>query len=162
MNCSNCGAPMVWIEGRGHFRCDFCATFHFPQPLEDSADRVSPLQAKTETPCPTCREPLQRGAMDGVSVRYCDRCRGILLESSMFAEIVRNRRAAYKGAEPKPVPINPEEFKRKIECPECTRTMEVHPYYGPGNAVIDSCARCRLVWLDHGEMSAIERASGRR
>jgi Zn-finger nucleic acid-binding protein len=40
--------------------------------------------------------------------------------------------------------------------------MDVHPYYGPGSQVIDSCPHCRLVWLDAGELAAIERAPGRR
>jgi Zn-finger nucleic acid-binding protein len=40
--------------------------------------------------------------------------------------------------------------------------MEVHPYYGPGSQVIDSCHRCRLVWIDSGELAAIEKAPGRR
>jgi Zn-finger nucleic acid-binding protein len=39
--------------------------------------------------------------------------------------------------------------------------MDVHPYYGPGAVVLDSCARCTLIWLDHGEIAAIERAPGR-
>jgi Zn-finger nucleic acid-binding protein len=38
--------------------------------------------------------------------------------------------------------------------------MDVHPYYGPGNVVIDTCGKCGLVWLDHGEMAVIENAPG--
>jgi Zn-finger nucleic acid-binding protein len=33
--------------------------------------------------------------------------------------------------------------------------MSVHPYYGPGNAVVDTCGDCLLVWLDHSELSVI-------
>jgi Zn-finger nucleic acid-binding protein len=40
--------------------------------------------------------------------------------------------------------------------------MEVHPYYGPGNVVVDSCCHCGLVWLDAGEISMIETAPGAR
>jgi hypothetical protein len=39
--------------------------------------------------------------------------------------------------------------------------MEVHPYYGPGNVVIDSCSACDLIWLDHGELKQISDAPGR-
>jgi Zn-finger nucleic acid-binding protein len=39
--------------------------------------------------------------------------------------------------------------------------MDVHPYYGPGNAVIDTCGRCALIWLDHGELKVIVTAPER-
>jgi hypothetical protein len=39
--------------------------------------------------------------------------------------------------------------------------MATHPYYGPGNVVIDSCASCELVWLDFGELEQIVKAPGK-
>ena len=33
--------------------------------------------------------------------------------------------------------------------------MDVHPYYGPGNVIIDTCGKCHLVWLDFGELKQI-------
>jgi hypothetical protein len=39
--------------------------------------------------------------------------------------------------------------------------METHPYFGPGNVVIDSCAGCELIWLDFGELKQIVAAPGR-
>jgi hypothetical protein len=35
-----------------------------------------------------------------------------------------------------------------------------HPYYGPGNVVLDSCESCELVWLDFGELKQIVDAPG--
>jgi Zn-finger nucleic acid-binding protein len=35
--------------------------------------------------------------------------------------------------------------------------MDAHPYFGGGNAVVDTCERCGLVWLDAGELAIIER-----
>ena len=37
--------------------------------------------------------------------------------------------------------------------------METHPYYGPGNIVVDTCSECGYLWLDHGEMTRVENAS---
>jgi hypothetical protein len=39
--------------------------------------------------------------------------------------------------------------------------MDTHPYYGPGNVVVDNCARCAVIWLDCGELAAIRDAPGR-
>lgn len=33
--------------------------------------------------------------------------------------------------------------------------MENYAYAGGGNAVVDACDRCRLIWLDAGELAAI-------
>ncbi len=49
--------------------------------------------------------------------------------------------------------------KRQIECPSCSQRMETHPYYGPGNIVVDTCSECGYLWLDHGEISRVENAS---
>ncbi len=38
--------------------------------------------------------------------------------------------------------------------------MDTHPYYGPGNVVIDSCESCQAVWLDFGELRQIVNAPG--
>jgi Zn-finger nucleic acid-binding protein len=37
--------------------------------------------------------------------------------------------------------------------------METHPYYGPGNIVVDTCSECGYLWLDHGDISRVENAS---
>jgi len=39
--------------------------------------------------------------------------------------------------------------------------MDTHPYYGPGNCVVDTCIRCGVIWLDYGEITVITNAPGR-
>ena len=161
MNCVNCGAPMTLIDERDYFRCDFFATFHFPQAAEASADGVKSLGQASEADCPVCQLALVEGSLDGNRVLHCETCRGVLLVGDEFMQIIARRRAQRAGPPVKPTPLNPEELERKIDCPACRKRMDVHPYYGPGNVVIDSCIRCHLIWLDHGEIAAIERAPGR-
>ncbi len=113
-------------------------------------------------PCPCCSDSLSRGMADSHPLRYCSRCCGILIDNRTFAELLRNRRAARSGAEPaEPRPIDPVQYERRIRCPGCRAFMETHPYYGPGNVVIDSCATCAMVWLDHGELATLETAGER-
>ena len=78
-----------------------------------------------------------------------------------FAEVISRRRAWATGTPTEPVPIDRAELERRIVCPSCSGRMEVHPYYGPGNVVIDSCGVCDLVWLDFGELKQIVDAPGR-
>ncbi len=158
MNCTNCGAPMRLVDERDYFCCDFCSTFHFPEPLETSADGVTPLGEESDFDCPVCDGPLTAGSIEDTRVLFCEGCRGVLINGERFTAVVRKRRAAQSGPGEPPKPLDPEELQRKINCPVCHKRMDVHPYYGPGNVVIDSCIRCHLVWLDHGEIAAIERA----
>jgi hypothetical protein len=39
--------------------------------------------------------------------------------------------------------------------------MSTHPYFGPGNVVIDNCEACELAWLDFGELAQIVDAPGK-
>jgi LSD1 subclass zinc finger protein len=162
MNCENCGAPLRHIDGREHFRCEHCETFRFAAPLADSIDRVVLLAEAGEHACPACETPLTDAALDGAKVLCCEACRGLLVESDVFAHVNRRRRAEYDRADVTPTPLDRAQFFRQLACPACQQKMETHPFYGPGNVVIDSCANCRLVWVDYGELAAIERAPGKR
>jgi Zn-finger nucleic acid-binding protein len=78
-----------------------------------------------------------------------------------FADAVTRRRARAAGAPVTPSPLDPRELDTRMPCPSCGERMDVHPYYGPGNVVIDSCSRCDLIWLDFGELAQITDAPGR-
>ena len=162
MNCNNCGAPMTPVDGRNYLSCGFCHTFHFPTELENSADRITPLVQQGNLACPVCEQDLEVGALDGVHAMFCRQCRGLLIPNEHFAQVVTGRRREYSGREQTPVPIDPTQYERLLDCARCGGRMEVHPYHGPGNVVVDSCAACHLLWLDHGELAAIERAPGQR
>ena len=153
---------MTVVAGRDYLRCDFCHTFSFPEQLEDSADQIQPLDKKSDMTCPCCEQPLELGLIDTCEIHFCGQCRGILIPSESLAHVIKQRRMNWEGADATPTPLNQDELKRRIACPNCDTTMDVHPYYGPGNVVIDSCHRCRQVWVDHGEIAAIERAPGVR
>ena len=162
MNCQNCGATMRFMDGRGYFVCDYCSTFCFPGQPADSVDGVTALGGEAECSCPICHQLMQTASLEDRSVVYCTQCRGVLVRNSDFSEIVKRRRAAFDGQEDTPRPLDSDELQRELRCPRCERRMETHPYYGPGNAVVDTCAHCHLIWLDHGELALIERAPGRR
>jgi Zn-finger nucleic acid-binding protein len=92
---------------------------------------------------------------------YCSGCFGMLVRRDHFGAIVNERRSRRGGLEQEDVrPIDPLAYTRRLRCPACEGHMETHPYYGPGNVVIDSCAECDYVWLDHGELARVERAVG--
>jgi Zn-finger nucleic acid-binding protein len=161
MNCRNCGAPMELFERRRYFFCTFCGSFSFIDATEVDGVRIveRPVPAPT---CPLCSAPLAKALLDDTyAVEHCERCRGILLARTTFAEAITGRRAREFGEPAPPVPLDRRELERAVVCPSCRAQMDVHPYYGPGNVVIDSCQRCDVIWLDFGELEQITTAGGR-
>lgn len=113
--------------------------------------------------CPCCTDVnLEIGKLGETEVGCCPNCRGFVIDMPTFGAQVDELRAGYQGADDKPVPIKPEELEVHRNCPACTEPMDVHPYYGPGSVVIDSCRNCKLVWFNEGELSRIIRAPGIR
>jgi Zn-finger nucleic acid-binding protein len=160
MNCRNCAAPMELFDRRRYFFCRHCGTFDFLERGEVDGIRV--LERKADAlPCPLCRQPLAKALLDDRHVvQHCENCRGALLERTAFTGAVIGRRARATGPGAAVVELDRRELDRRMTCPSCRQTMEVHPYYGPGNVIIDTCAKCDLVWLDFGELTQIADAPG--
>jgi Zn-finger nucleic acid-binding protein len=161
MNCRNCGGAMQLIETRGYFFCRYCGSFHFPDTAGDDGIRVVG-EADKPLKCAACTQPLASAMLDeSFPVQYCGNCRGVLMPRSNFATVVQKRRA-WALDQPGPiVPLDRGELDRKVACPACHARMITHPYYGPGNVVLDNCASCDLIWLDFGELKQIVAAPGR-
>lgn len=155
MNCPNCGAPMCFHDGRECMTCDYCQSVYFPEKNEDG---VRVLGERSELSCPVCAIPLARAILASHQILYCTRCRGSLVPAPVFVlamQDLRAQRTDFSAAAHRP---DAKELDRHLECPQCHRAMDTHYYGGPGNIVIDDCARCELNWLDAGELMAIVRA----
>jgi len=142
-------------------QCDYCQSLVFSSDNPLTIDRIIAAGGETDADCPVCQKSLQTGRLEDRPVLYCGGCYGILVRNEHFGAIVRERRTRRKGCEAKAGKLlNTEEYKRQIGCPNCHQKMEVHPYYGPGNIVIDSCNACQYIWLDHGELRTVEQVEG--
>ena len=151
---------MELFERRKYYFCRYCGTFHFIESAE--TDGVQVLERSGATPCAVCTAPLAKALLDNVHViQYCETCRGVLLPRSAFVDVINTRRAFATGAPVPPAPLDDRELQRRVACPLCRRQMDVHPYFGPGNIVIDSCTGCDAVWLDFGELRQVTDAPGK-
>jgi Zn-finger nucleic acid-binding protein len=155
MNCPNCGAAMRLRDGRDCLTCDYCQSITFPEKNEDG---VRVLDDPSELSCPVCAVPLKHAINQAHQILYCTHCRGSLIPATVFVLLLRDLRAHRGDTEAIPHLPDPQELKRRIQCPQCHRDMDAHYYAGPGNIVIDDCASCELNWLDSGELMAIVRA----
>lgn len=160
MNCANCGAAMELIESRRYFFCRHCGSFQFPEPGEDGIRVVG--RSVEAPPCPVCKAPLAQALLDDAHpVHFCATCRGVLTPRHTFADVVTLRRAWASNPPVEPRPIDQRSLARELACPLCRTRLTTHPYYGPGNVIIDNCESCDIIWLDFWELKQIADAPGR-
>ena len=150
---------MVVYPGRKYYFCEYCGMFHFPPGSEEGVQLLD--QAPGGLDCPTCAAHLHRATLDSYFVLHCPECRGVLLDQVAFRKIIKVRRAQATGPAAEPTPLNKGELGRQVNCSQCEAVMSTHPYYGPGNIVIDTCAGCGVIWLDFGELNQVVAAPGR-
>jgi Zn-finger nucleic acid-binding protein len=149
---------MTLVAGRGYYTCAYCTTFYFPAPNDDY---VRVLAEPVGMACPLCHGELVAAMVAETQVACCRRCRGILANRLAFGAVVGYLRSRATTPPTPPRPVDHAQLARRLPCPQCGRAMDVHPYYGPGNIVIDTCAACELLWLDHGELASVIDAPGR-
>lgn len=151
---------MELYASRGYSFCRYCGSFYFPESANDQGVKVL-ADASGPLPCPACSKDLATATLDGShAIHYCKNCRGLLLARGSFVDVVRVRRAWAAGPPTDPPRLREDELKRSATCPTCRKRMATHPYFGPGNVVIDTCDTCNVVWLDFGELKQIVDAPG--
>lgn len=139
------------------WQCSHCDSVVCPDPATGGLRPTGELGHD----CPLCHRPLSRAVLDHRDViETCDRCKGILMPLTVFAETLTARRRAAATPSVIPVPTDPLDLGRRVVCPNCKSTMLTDWYYGPGNIIIDTCERCGVVWLDAGEFDRAVDAPG--
>jgi Zn-finger nucleic acid-binding protein len=151
---------MELFERRRYYFCRYCGSFHFLDTPEADGVRILETPAQPR-PCARCGGTLATAQLDAAHpVQCCTACRGVLLPRATFAHVVQTRRTWAVTPPAVPLALNRAELERVTGCPACSTRMDTHPYYGPGNVIIDSCAACDLIWLDFGELKQIADAPG--
>lgn len=163
MNCPNCGAGLTISSLSSLAMCDYCGTTHQRQTAARGVDRIDITDQPLEQKCPACRTHLFRGFVDEYEVAACQGCEGFLVAGGAIRRIIEGRRATFEGVESVPQPLDDAFLNVPGRaCPQCHEGMERHPYYGPGNAIIEDCGRCCRLWFEAGTLAAIEAAPGSR
>ena len=112
--------------------------------------------------CPACRNELRIGEVESCQFAGCHQCRGMLFQHEVFARLLRQQRENSSASPQTPTPIELGQLNVRRSCPGCDGGFETHAYGGAGNAVIDTCLHCHLIWLDAGEFTHLVRAPGKR
>lgn len=154
MNCPSCGAPMRLKPNEDSYTCDYCGAVYVP---DKNADGVRVLGETSDQVCPNCNTTLVQAAVEKTRILYCGKCRGMLVAMPVFRGLVAALQVS-QGASVTQPPASTADLSKVLACPNCHQHMDTHYYAGGGNAVIETCEKCLLNWLDHGELYRIVHA----
>ena len=143
---------MDLIESGRYFRCRYCGSFHFPEPVDGEGIRITGMIGSA-TPCPVCKVAMQQAVLDEqFPVAFCLTCRGVLTPRTTFATVINKRRRVGDWAAGGAGAARSARTRARARLSSLRQAADDDPYAGPGNVVIDSCAACGVIWLDFGEM----------
>ena len=117
---------------------------------------------QTGVACPNCQSELVIGEVRECQFAGCADCGGMLFKQDVFGMLIQHLRAERSSQSFIAKPIDFDDLKVRRLCPSCQTVMETHAYAGPGNAVIDTCFPCRLIFLDKGELTKLVETPGKR
>jgi LSD1 subclass zinc finger protein len=154
MNCPSCGAPLRLAPGNTSLRCDYCKIVVAVAAADDTG--VQFLDELPDRACPTCSAALWKAVLASVELDACKQCHGLLAPMGTFEVLVEKMRALHAERE-FPAPADESLLDRKMTCPICHQRMDTHYYFGGGHAVMSTCERDELHWLDGGMLMRIVR-----
>jgi Zn-finger nucleic acid-binding protein len=90
------------------------------------------------------------------SAHSCPKCRGFWVSDAQLQQIETEEKA--RLIEFRRIP-SPEAQAVPLNCPGCGKPMEKHTSTRDAKVIIDACGTCHQVWLDGGEIDAIQTES---
>ena len=111
--------------------------------------------------CPACRKEMEFCVNDNYEFAGCPQCRGMLFQQPVFAQATEHLRNQVSLPRLAPAPMDPTQVKVDRCFPTCGSKLETHAFCGAGNAVIDTCSSCGVIFLDAGELTKLVRAPGK-
>ncbi len=144
----------------------------FPQ-IRTALRRISekkPLDPARHNRCPRCRVPLRETFYEGVSVRSCERCRGLLVDMAAVDKIIARREVAFSEdllekarRFREKVLLNPlkkqklnSDVRGACACPACGYKMTARPYNYQYFIPVDKCLSCSRIWFDTDELEILQ------
>ncbi len=114
--------------------------------------------------CPRCASVLRGVNYEGTPIDTCDSCHGEWLDKAEILRINKAREVVFSeedklkvaGAQKGVVKVLAQEQKA-LTCPRCGNTrMKTYNYAYDSGVIVDQCPQCDGLWLDEGELEAIQ------
>lgn len=110
--------------------------------------------------CPRCKTTLSKEAINDVNISFevdvCKSCGGIWFDEGELSQIEKIIEPT--TLEIRHIPNKDEQFK-SLQCPSCNNVQLLQKAEHPRDkkVIIDYCPSCKGIWLDKGELEAIQK-----
>jgi uncharacterized protein len=108
--------------------------------------------------CPRCNIDLQTNIIKefnkSIEVDICPDCSGIWFDKGELAKLDKIVEPTF--IEIRKIPAKKDQFE-KLSCPSCSKTMLKSDHPRDSKVIMDYCAVCQGIWLDKGELDAIQK-----
>lgn len=106
--------------------------------------------------CPRCAEGIELARCDyeGFFTQTCPECRGFLLSPMNLRGIERKQETEQETLREESTEIA--DSPMDVYCPKCRKKMQKQRAPHGLAFKIDLCSQCNLIWLDNGELEAIQ------
>ena len=106
--------------------------------------------------CPVCKLKLTRKFYEEVIIHQCDGCLGTLIKFERL-KTIETRRDKSEDELMDELANATEDSLQKLRCSHCLSNMEKRrKKIGVWEFAIDRCNKCKLVWLDSGELAKLQ------
>lgn len=102
--------------------------------------------------CAKCTGPLRRETHKGLEIDRCPQCGGIFLDDGELKRVVTDGDSFTVPEDPWHAIPQSDAFR--ASCPKCAEPM--NRFRTRLGFAIDLCSKCRGLWLDRGELTAID------
>jgi Zn-finger nucleic acid-binding protein len=100
---------------------------------------------------------------DDVYVDECTKCKGAFLDRGEIEKIEEDHAHEFRDALSRMPDLVAGAYERarqreegEIRCPKCSAEMETREYAYCSQVMINKCVKCGGIWLDRGEVEALE------
>jgi Zn-finger nucleic acid-binding protein len=111
--------------------------------------------------------PLTTGQYEGVSLRCCTQCGGVLADRAVISRLTSRKEGAFPlevvDAAKKVIADAQKvrapgvtRFAHDLSCPLCGERMLTSFYSHDYRIEIDSCGECKVTWFDKNELQIVE------
>ena len=114
--------------------------------------------------CPHDQSNLEKVIYEAdVEIDRCPKCNGIYLDQGELKKIQEVEDVDYSGKlggginrEARKFNMERQLDEQKLSCPKCNNKMEKQVHSEDSMIVVDICPSCHGLWLDKGELTALE------
>ena len=109
--------------------------------------------------CPRCEIHLHQQDMNGVAIEYCPRCSGLCFDRGELDKVTEKTAGSVEYCTVADASLSVDDGRSEIGCPKCEthKKMRKAAFVQYTDIVVDHCDACGVIWLDTGELDAINR-----